>query len=447
MKKIKFLIILVSIIILIISLLLLILNTKKELSIEPNGVKNNVITSNSNNNEQNNNSTNIITEEFINTMEKEEQKLKEYSKVNSTETYYTIESLINTYINSIFNKDYNSLYNITSQEYIKSNNVNVNNIKDYNRAIKEEENFIAKDMYWIEGKNIQTYSVYGEVWNEHNTKILQEEYYIVELDMGNETFAITPCINKKYNNIKDVKIFRSEGTIEKNNYNTFVYSDITEEKLAKKYFSYINNCMLYYPNKIYNILDKEYRDKRFINEDNFNEYVKEKKFYIYRSILNKYKKIKTEDKVVFSLIDNYNNHYILNQTNPMEFTLLLDDYTIKVENFTQKYQELDESQKYAYHLDLFKKMINSRDYNGIYNTLDNAFKSNNFSNVSELKKYIKNNFYNYNIIEAENVEKKDKYKIFDCVIQNQENKLETKKIKIIIKLENETDGKISFIVN
>lgn len=447
MKKIKFLIILVSIIILIISLLLLILDTKKELSIEPNGVKNNVITSNSNNNEQNNNSTNIITEEFINTMEKEEQKLKEYSKVNSTETYYTIESLINTYINSIFNKDYNSLYNITSQEYIKSNNVNVNNIKDYNRAIKEEENFIAKDMYWIEGKNIQTYSVYGEVWNEHNTKILKEEYYIVELDMGNETFAITPCINKKYNNIKDVKIFRSEGTIEKNDYNTFVYSDITEEKLAKKYFSYINNCMLYYPNKIYNVLEKEYRDKRFINEDNFNEYVKEKKFYIYRSILNKYKKIKTEDKDVFSLIDNYNNHYILNQTNPMEFTLFLDDYTIKVENFTQKYQKLDESQKYAYHLDLFKKMINSRDYNGIYNTLDNAFKSNNFSNVSELKKYIKNNFYNYNIIEVEDVEKKDKYKIFDCVIQNQENKLETKKIKIIIKLENETDGKISFIVN
>ena len=90
-------------------------------------------------------------------------------------------------------------------------------------------------------------------------------------------------------------------------------------------------------------------------------------------------------------------------------------------------------------------MINTKDYQAIYNSLNSTFKNNNYKNVSSLKSYIKKNFYNLNSIEIKEYDDKTyDYCIFKCKITNLENTNETKEVNIIINIGEGTDFEMSF---
>ena len=94
--------------------------------------------------------------------------------------------------------------------------------------------------------------------------------------------------------------------------------------------------------------------------------------------------------------------------------------------------------------------LNRKDYNYIYEKLDNNFKQNNFSTLTDFETYAKNTFFDINKIEYGDFEEKSgvyvyKISLFDATESaNEENKV-TK--NFIIKLEDNNNFKMAFNVD
>ena len=87
--------------------------------------------------------------------------------------------------------------------------------------------------------------------------------------------------------------------------------------------------------------------------------------------------------------DKYQNLYIFRAKNPLDYTVLLDTYTITTDNFKTTYDKSSEEYKVAMNIDKWIQMINSRDYTSAYNCLDETFRNNNFGSEEAFEKYMK----------------------------------------------------------
>lgn len=436
MKKIKIAIMLTLLVILIL-LIFLLMSEKKDIA--NNYYEENYIVMNEN----------VIEDEHyverndssMFDMQQEEKELQEYSVVTDKTKFYTLESIVQIYLNDINYKNYNSIYKYLSKEYLDKYQITLDNVVDFiDKLNNEEVKFIAKQMYWIEGEDIETYSIYGEIWNRQQTQIIKTEYYVVDIDSINKTFAITPCIDQRYNKLEDIKIYRKNENISKNEENEFTYKNLNEEEIVKRYYNYLNSCMINYPDLIYNSLDSEYKEKRFKTKDEFNKYIEKNKYYIHRSVLSEYGK--TVDGFLFK--DNYGKIFILKELQLMKFELLLDDYTIENSGVAPNYNKKTDDEKCRYNIVKFNKMINNKDYNAVYQKLNDIFRKNNFSDISKFEEYMDKNFYGFNVIEIDNISTEEDYIIYNCILKDGENSTKNKNFNIIMKLKEGTDFEMSF---
>ena len=139
------------------------------------------------------------------------------------------------------------------------------------------------------------------------------------------------------------------------------------------------------------------------------------------------------------------NRYTIIEDSPMEFTMILDDYSIVTESFKNKYKKSTDTKKIATNADKVMKMINTYDYVGLYNLLDYDYKNNNFANIDILINYINDNFYNSNIYEIKNIKTQNNSYISEIkVYKNNEQDSEYSNKKIIIKLGEDTNFTILF---
>lgn len=172
-----------------------------------------------------------------------------------------------------------------------------------------------------------------------------------------------------------------------------------DKQILKFYFDqYILN-MVYDSEYAYQLLDEEYKEKRFETFDNFKEYVNEDEGYLSRSIFKEYQVKTYDDYKEYICKDYYNNYYIFRETEPMTYTVLLDQYTVNDDIFMSKYNSAKDEEKAQLDLELFKQMINRKDYDYAYEVLNADFKNKYFSNVSEFKNYVNNNWFRFNEFE------------------------------------------------
>ena len=82
----------------------------------------------------------------------------------------------------------------------------------------------------------------------------------------------------------------------------------------------------------------------------------------------------------------------------MNFSIILDTYTIDLPEFTEKYNSANENQKVALNIDKFMTAINAKDYKYAYNCLAGSFKNNYFKTEAEFENYAKANFYESNTV-------------------------------------------------
>lgn len=386
-------------------------------------------------------------------------------KVDNVSLYYTVKNCLDSFYKAINmeivegNEDdyveggeisYSTLMGVNNIEeknkiifdklnnsFIKDNEITQNNA--YQKLVSiVGSNYTIDDMYIIDGENIKNFYVYAE--NQNNDKLL----YNVILDVDNMTYSIKLLQYADYTRLsKD-----DDVGIEKNSNNVFEYSKTTDEQMSKNYFYDFKNLIVNNSQYAYDKFDDEYSKKRFGSIFEFQEYINNNKNELYNLTIKKYSVNITNEYTEYICQDQYGRNYIFKVTNVMDYTVQLDTYTIPTEKFKTEYDKAESEKKVQMNIDKFIQMVNRHDYKTSYNCIADGFKNNYFDTQDKFENYIKNAFFEYNNFEFENIEQKGN-NLYTCTVTLTDltgNSNDTKKITIIMQLNDNYDFKMSFSV-
>lgn len=279
------------------------------------------------------------------------------------------------------------ILNLLSQSYITKNKINNNNLEQHIKLLEEQLFFVPLIMKRVQSGEVKTYVVEGITINM-SYEFKGKSTLIINIDYENKTFSIEPTVIE-YNEINTVDVI---SNIDKKNNNGYSTKDINVENIIKDYMNNLKRMMLAKPEIVYEYLDEEYRNKRFGSLDNFKEYIKKNLEEIKEIYIDKYLFNKIENYSQYIGVDKYNNMYIFNERDPLNYTILLDTYTINSDKFKKAYDESDNKYKVKMNVDKWIKMINNRDYETAYKCLDETFRNNNFASEEEFEKYMREKF-------------------------------------------------------
>ncbi len=407
----------------------------------------------------------VNTSQSQNTTEKDN---KTFKKVTEYNTYFLVKNILNEYVTYFENVNSDVTVeigrrNITEKELkeqlYKEGILTIN--QNFDKQYKEE-------MQYDEAKIKDYVSKYKNTSGNERYRLNIEELYstnikngyslvlaylkinnkpfncMIKLDLNDKIYSIfwDDYIEKNGYNSKIEKEIKIEENIEKQDNNKFILVNTNDVFLASQHLDDLKYKMVNEPERLYNILDDNYKEKRFPNYTKFAEFLNEIKERINKIQISKYR----IDGNKIQVLDNYNNVYTFKTSGIMEYTVLLDNYTIEENSITESYKKLSDENKVASNIQKLVKMINLKDYTNIYNLLDDNFKRNNYSTENELKTFIVNKLYNYNVIdEIKSVKKEGNYYIGSFTIKNGENvNFPEIELNIVMQLKEETDFVMSF---
>lgn len=413
MKKIKYLIIGIIVVIIIIAIVILAINLHNR-NVDPEAYH-----------QYNDESAN--TDE-INQRIDYKQNL---NKVNNPDEFFTIVSCVNQYLGAVnktnitnietegneelINSLKSSIYNILSQDYISSNNITQDNVYDHVDDISDTIFFIPLKMNGISTKdtdkteNFSTtdegsttrYVVYG-IEEDINNNYLKDLYIIVNRDNINDTFSIEPVLNAQYTDINDITLNAEPMEIAQNDNNQITSVVANDEYVSKQYLDYYKKLALGRPDIAYNLLDEEYRNKRFGNLEAYEQYIEENRDDIKVIRLSQYMLNRDNNIKQYVCKDAYGKIYMFEEENPMEVSIQLDTYTIETDAFKEQYENGNEQTKAQMNIYKFMLMINNQDFQKAYELLDENFRNNYFRTVDDFIRYVRAECYKYNNMKITN---------------------------------------------
>lgn len=343
-----------------------------------------------------------------------------------------IESIIPSFVTEKMDKD------IYEEVILKEGIVRIDNIYKSVQTINEEE--------YKESTNICVYIVNGVLLNSNASE--NESFKIILiLDMNNLTYYVVPEIYIEKQNIsidegKSLNIY-NEKSIENKEYNTFSYTSINDQDICKEYLSRLKLNIKYDLQTAYNELNEEYRNKRFSNIDDFKQYITNNNLGDVE--LSKYKVNRYDEYSEYICLDQSGNYITFKAENVINYSVILDTYTINSNAFVEKYNKGNEQVKVGMNIEKVIEALNGKDYKYIYNKLDDSFKENNFNNTEKFEAYMKKQFFNKNKAEYLEFSKEGNIYIYKInVCSTEENNEEVKSVTIIMKLLEDTDFVISF---
>lgn len=273
-------------------------------------------------------------------------------------------------------------------------------------CITNVEEVTASEVYLVESYQIN--KTYGEMYIAYALVEGKDSYYIINIDNTNKAFEIQKIEKNLYEKMRAGQIeqqYLEKKEIKQTANNEFSLFKVTDSNMSEVYLNRINSLILYAPETLYNQLDEEYKKERFHSQySEFVEYCNLKKEQIETSSITSYQTEKVEDKKQYVCNDNYNNIYKIIEQDTINYTVMLDNYTIKTAEFKQKYEASENKIKAVTNLDQFIRMVNGKDYKNLYQLLDDTFKQNNFSTEQAFVSYMEQNFFDYNIPSLQNVE-------------------------------------------
>ena len=418
MKKVKKIIISLLVLLIILSIILIIL-------IKQNNIDENLLPNN----------------ELANTKVYASNSVKE----NNIYTILAIDNVIQNVIDYAKESNKQALYNITETNYIKKNNISTDNVITIYENI---EKYYIQEMCAFETSTMSEYYTYGFILKENNDK--PENYYFkVCKDSSNSTFSVSPLKIDEYNKAKEGKINKTENeSIKSNLYNKYNYNLYSGKDVAEKYINDFIFKMKYIPDVAFGTLDEEYRNKKFSNIDEFKSYIKNNSERFDDFIIRSYGREATENITNYEVEDINNYYYKIKASSGMDYTIILDDYTVESNEYVQKYNSSSDSTKIATCVNKFFKLIDSKEYKSAYAYLDDTFKQKNFDTVGKFETYAKQNFFNNNTVTISSAEKVGD--IYSCKVQIKSGvsvAAMSKDITVIIKLKENTDFVMSFSIN
>lgn len=359
-------------------------------------------------------------------VDEEEYKI---AKTNNVIEFEIARNLIQRYINYI------EMNNTEAINQISENEIKFNLKKDGNTE------FFINEMYGISLYSETRYFIKGE------TSADNEEYYIVlDVDFTNNTYRLQQITIDKYNeeiNKEHTESNTKAISIDKNSYNENKEVGIDEtysllSGYVNQYKSYLDKNL----EKAYELLDDEYREKKFQNSyEKFVKYINNIKQELSYKEMMSYTKNSDGYEVEIGEEDSF-----IFKTNELgKYTILLDSYTIKTQDFIDKYNELSATNKVGTNIDKIFKMLNNNEYEQIYDCLSDAYKANNFETYTKFENYIKEKFFNYNYVGELKVQEEQQYYLANIIYSDGiGSAAEYRKVSIIMRLDNDAEFTIAF---
>ena len=379
-----------------------------------------------------------------------EQSINQYLDVKNTanSVYYGYNEN-NEYVQIITNEEINQyIYELLSDEYIKQNNITLDNINDFVQTDNQNTIFLVLDMYELSEPNEQVYAVYGIEYTLDN-QYIRDGYYKVYLDTINKTFAIEPLNLQSGADLSQIELVNNDNiTIEKTNFNQYITETVNDEYISKKYINSYKVLSLARPDIMYEMLDYEYRNAKFGSLEAFQSYIESKETEISTIKLQQYQVTNEEEGYKqYVCIDQNEKYYIFRATGIMDYTVILDTYTIDLPEFIEKYNNGTDDEKVALNLQKIFSAINSKDYQYVYNKLDSTFKQNNFPTLADFETYAENTFYDNNSLGYTNYQTSGNLHIYELKITDKSNATSQAITKnFIMQLLDGTDFVMSFSV-
>ena len=374
---------------------------------------------------------------------------RELDYVSNYEEFYFVNESLNKYIDTIINKK-----NMKKTVYLLDGTFLEKN-KDIVKYLEKEygdyegKNYIYRPDYMkdIAKDAIHIYFVYGNIIQEDNQtkekKLIKQCNFIVKIDYHTCAFSIIPETNLSKEEILGlIKAIPDRKTnrirIE------IINNKIKLENYIKYYFEELNFDI----QKAYEILDEDYRRKRFNN--NIEEFEKFINKYFYKKFdLNIYTEpicLYNDEAIVnilqcgeeYDLIDenkNYSNSFVLKENYSNNFKIMLDKYTVVTEEVKNYYMKLSDKEKAEYNCKNIKNSIQTNYYEYSYEYLSDDIKQNIFKTYEEYEEYLNNNtleeFYYEEDFELK--EENGIYKYTSTLKDFENNRIKTLEIGISIK--------------
>lgn len=397
------------------------------------------------------------TQDFINEMD----------IVSDYDIFFSIEKMIDKYLLKVASEDKEAAYSILDSEYKNKNNITKDNVLEkIPEIVKKSNNLIVRKMY---GQTNMENAVYYTYCILEKDKIGDECYFALYKDTKNLTYSIAHIDKETFEReINYAKENLERKTIKENEYNLIVNEYSEEQERANRYFKNFIENAVYDAEYTYGLLDEEYKKERFPTIKDFEEYIASKEELYTAATTNKthtdfdnmedyvlyitkkqrlqlkgYQIRYEEDYTRYICIDSFNNYYVFYATSPLNYTVMLDTYTIDVQDFIDKYEAGTNEEKVGYNIQKIVEALNSSDYKYIYSKLSEDFKANYFGNYDEFEKYAKETFSIKNEVTYNKYTESENLSTYQITIKGQ-TKTVTK--TIVMRLEEGTDFVFAFNV-
>ena len=397
-----------------------------------------------------------------------ENNNNELSSVKDESEYHDIERIINKYFGYVNYLDYdyfqvnldNSKKQEAKEKYFEKGKEVLNDILVKQCTEKEswEKNlskYIRKNTDIIEMKkshynNIDVYLLTLSYDNDNSN-------IIVYIDSENETFSVLPeeYLSTKIaeDNLFEIITKVDINHIEKNENNLVQRITLDDERVCLQYYYNYLDKLKNNVDNLYNVLDKEYREKKFKNIDLFKEYIYNNKQKLEKAVLSKFQVKKYNDYTEYTCVDEDGRYYVFCATAPMKYTLYLDTYTVNLPEFAKKYSTANEQERVILNVNKVMTAINEGNYNYFYSKLADSFKNNYFENEEKLKEYWLNNVFRKCTVEFEEFKREGnlftyKLRLVKEYDEGEEipfgKNAESKYVNIVMQLKEGTDFVMSF---
>lgn len=138
-----------------------------------------------------------------------------------------------------------------------------------------------------------------------------------------------PGIIKNQNSNNSINDKQSVEYTKNYEVNEYIPIMINDEQMSRIYLSDYMNNVLYNPDKAYDSLNKEYREKKFGSLDAYKNYINSLNLSK-SSELDKYATYDKYDYKYYDLYDKDGNRYIFKTNGVMQYEIYLDDYTVDI---------------------------------------------------------------------------------------------------------------------
>ena len=339
-----------------------------------------------------------------------------------------------------------NIYDLLSDKYIDEKKITIQNLYDNIETIEKSAMYLPIEAGLIKDGDIKSFAVQGLVQSTEDYSVISKLFSIVNINVAEGKFSIEPLYGN-YTSINDITVKNLEEKITANNGNKFTMKYLTAESYPAEYINIYKSLALGAPERLYSLLDEEYKNARFENFEEFKSYIEKNKTKIQGTRLDKYKIDVEEENVRYICLDQNGNYYIIDQKEILQdYKISLDTYTIDLPEFIKKYESSPNNLKVALNIEKLVEATKMGDYKYVYNKMNKTFRENNFSTINNFGKFIETKFdAREDTIEYKKYEEVTGVHIYEIVVTD---KSENRKInaKVVMNLKENRDFEFSFSV-